>query len=372
MAIRDDQYAESPAGGRSSYRRSIINRSFLMDLRRRRIRRGRFTRTYHRFRNDDIIESDIAKSITSALWSDTTSTMTTPFTSSTQTGSTSGDYQWEVYKDDPASTSTATVQFNIAFGHSQGSGSQKNSGASSDDLTATKAVYTAYANMLLEPGDDKFTINGTDTKAMSFLSVGRERMKEQMNPNGWELHVSGTAGKKKGFLIDNSSTAAATTVNGNLVYSIVSGTLSAGPLNDTELGLFYPELGILAFDSNVLHSSFGLACATASNTDGGNNKVIYNAISGAANFQGRAEEDISSTHYFVRVKNSDFNFSNNPTFVTGSGVLYNASMVGDPKTFITTVGLYNDDNELVATAKLSKPLMKDFSREATIRVKLDY
>ena len=69
---------------------------------------------------------------------------------------------------------------------------------------------------------------------------------------------------------------------------------------------------------------------------------------------------------------AEYNFTNNPTFVTGSGTLYNGSMVGDPKVYITTVGLYNDENELVATAKLSKPLQKSFSREATIRVKLDY
>ena len=91
-----------------------------------------------------------------------------------------------------------------------------------------------------------------------------------------------------------------------------------------------------------------------------------------AHFQGRAEEDISSTHYFVRVKNSEYNFSNNPTFATNVGQLQNSSMVGDPSVYITTVGLYNDENELVATAKLSKPLLKTFAREATIRVKLDY
>ena len=72
------------------------------------------------------------------------------------------------------------------------------------------------------------------------------------------------------------------------------------------------------------------------------------------------------------MKNAEYNFSNNPTFVTGSGTLYNAGMVGDPKVYISTVGLYNEENELVATAKLSKPLQKSFSREATIRVKLDY
>ena len=47
-------------------------------------------------------------------------------------------------------------------------------------------------------------------------------------------------------------------------------------------------------------------------------------------------------------------------------------MESNPKVFITTVGLYSDSNELVAVAKLSQPISKDFSKEALIRVKLDY
>jgi hypothetical protein len=47
-------------------------------------------------------------------------------------------------------------------------------------------------------------------------------------------------------------------------------------------------------------------------------------------------------------------------------------MVGNPKTYITTVGLYDDNNELLAVAKLSKPLLKSFSREALVRVRLEY
>ena len=111
---------------------------------------------------------------------------------------------------------------------------------------------------------------------------------------------------------------------------------------------------------------------------------MFHAISGSAltssiltsdpfGFYARNSEKITSTHYFVRVKNSDYNFSNNPSYVTGSdGQIRQATFVGDPKTYITTVGLYNDRTELIAVAKLSKPLLKSYSREALIRVKLDF
>ena len=48
------------------------------------------------------------------------------------------------------------------------------------------------------------------------------------------------------------------------------------------------------------------------------------------------------------------------------------SFINNPQTYITTVGLYNDNNELLAVAKLSKPMKKDFVREGLLRIKLDF
>ena len=90
-------------------------------------------------------------------------------------------------------------------------------------------------------------------------------------------------------------------------------------------------------------------------------------------FQARREEVISSQHYFCRVPNKEFNFSSNPTFTSGSqGNFTVPTFYRNPKSFITQVGLYNDNNELLAIAKLSKPLLKSYSREAIIKVKLDF
>jgi len=75
---------------------------------------------------------------------------------------------------------------------------------------------------------------------------------------------------------------------------------------------------------------------------------------------------------FVRVKNTEFNYSTNPSIISGSGEFIYPSLVSNPQTFPTTVGMYNDNNELLAVAKLSKALPKDFTKEALIRVKLDF
>jgi hypothetical protein len=97
------------------------------------------------------------------------------------------------------------------------------------------------------------------------------------------------------------------------------------------------------------------------------------ALKAASYFSARTEEQVNSTHYFVRVTNKQFNYSNNPTFVSGStGTFRFSSMLRNPSVYITTVGMYDNNNRLLAVAKLSKPLLKTFNRETLIKVKLDY
>jgi hypothetical protein len=102
-------------------------------------------------------------------------------------------------------------------------------------------------------------------------------------------------------------------------------------------------------------------------------KSLINSIIEGGNFQINSQETITSDYIFVRARSSEFNYSENPSFISGSTgeVLYN-SFINSPQTYITTVGLYNDTNELLAVAKLSRPLPKDFTKEALIRAKLDF
>ena len=117
----------------------------------------------------------------------------------------------------------------------------------------------------------------------------------------------------------------------------------------------------------------GLSTLYNSNTADNNPATLYNAMSASSNFTLNSQENITSDFVFVRAKNSQFNYSENPSFISGSTgeVLYN-NFINAPQTFITTIGLYNDENELLAVAKLSKPLIKDFTKEALVRVKLDF
>jgi len=129
----------------------------------------------------------------------------------------------------------------------------------------------------------------------------------------------------------------------------------------------------MVFHAGLLRSNLGMPFNSASAVQARNHVTMSLRISGSSYFGARSEEKVTSTHFFVRVTNKQFNFSNNPTFVTGStGTFLHSSMLRNPSVYITTIGMYDDYNRLLAVAKLSKPLLKSFNREALVKVKLDY
>jgi len=320
--------------------------------------------------------------ISSGMWAGGAGTITSFYTSSVQSAS-NGQYYLDVYSANPQSDSTAQPQFSIAYGHFHGSGSKGLKGTAGD--RASKTIYSQVANLVLAAGTDRFTFaNQVAGKKNSIyvMSVARQQLREKMDPGNWELHISGGYDEPQASvlkLIDDSSTVSQETGLGGRVFNIVSGSLDGGTTIKTAaadqanggLGLFYPDLGLLVFNGYSLNLAASLGEATGSNSLGDNNTNFLNSISSGSKFQARREEIIDSQHYFCRVPNADFNYSSNPTFsLTGS--FTQQTFIKNPRTFITQVGLYNEANELLAVAKLSKPLLKSFSREAIIKVKLDF
>ena len=127
----------------------------------------------------------------------------------------------------------------------------------------------------------------------------------------------------------------------------------------------YPQFGTIILGAAALDASASLGTNRTSNTDAQNQNKLFLAISGAAvensddGFQARSEEEVKSTFFFVRAKNGEYNFSNNPSYVSGSvGKLRQQTFIGDPKTYITSVGLYNNNNELLAIAKIIQTIIE--------------
>jgi hypothetical protein len=97
------------------------------------------------------------------------------------------------------------------------------------------------------------------------------------------------------------------------------------------------------------------------------------AGSGSTVLRLRSEEDQTQENYFCRIRAEQYNFSANPSFTSGSkNKIRNLDMHGNPQTFIAGIGLYNSAGQLLAIAKLSSPLKKNFASEATVKVKLTY
>jgi len=152
-------------------------------------------------------------------------------------------------------------------------------------------------------------------------------------------------------------------------------------------GLFLPDIGTIILNAPALDLPFasgGIALNTKrnSNTNDSNPLRLFTTSSGTiglatgsitSSFSLNSNETVTSDFVFCRARNAEFNYTENPSFISGStgAVLYDL-FINSPTTYITTVGMYNDSNELLAVAKLSKPLKKDFTKEALIRVKLDF
>jgi len=335
----------------------------------------------------DIITGDV-QTISQPIWSENMNPYSQSvangigfFTSSAQV-SQSGDYHVNVYHRDPATSVNAAVQFSIAYGHRLGSGSYGDPNTLGQNIndTPSRAIYSQYRNQLLPPTDSVFSFDGTDSDEIFVVNLARARFRQKIDPGNWELRLGSgsTLGSATAYssFIDTSGAGDDYTLNeAGRVYSIKSGSGGVSASN-TVFGLFYPDQGVYVFHAGLLRSTLGWpinSASAASLVQARNHVTMSMAIKNASYFAARSEEKVTSTHYFVRITNREFNFSNNPTFVTGSsGHLRHSSMLRNPSVYITTIGMYDPNNRLVALAKLSRPLLKSFNREALIKVKLDF
>jgi len=364
------------------------------------------TKLYNPFNSTDIAQVD-KQTITSGLFSNGSATLTGLFTASLQ-GSTTASYV-EVFNANPSSDTTAQVQFALGYAHVGGSGSIGNTTKTTAGNRESAALYRQFRNVILAPNEKRFKFTSapdtlaTGSEDFYFLAFNRAQMREKVDPGNWEIRLnSATHGAVR--LIDDSGATTNPDVNvSGRVFNIVSGSLSTGTAvikttaaaetDNGAPGLFYPDLGILIFNPEWLKVGVGaqLTPPRSANTfDDQANKFFLTFATGSGGrtpyVQARREEQISSVSYFARARNDQFNFSSNPTYSTGSsvtnangdvtttsGLFKVPSFKGDPRAYITQVGLYDGENgELVAVAKLSQPILKSFSREAVVKVKLDY
>jgi hypothetical protein len=342
--------------------------------------------------------------VTSGIWSGDTGSLAvnSTYTSSAQIAGVSGKYYIDVYNGLTSSTASE-VQFSIAYGDVNGYGAPTLTQDDSSTLP-TKATYNQYRNILLDSADPYFSVYSGSTAAghnlQNFyaININRARYKERLDPGNISIKLSGTLGEVN--LIDDSGGTDENVTTSGRIYNIVSGSLNIGSAltasiqsytssNGEGWGLFYPDMGIILLNPAAIAAKVNPNLGAASSSIAGvyhNNSTsasvtvgtsgsiaLLKALDFGMDFQVRRTENVSTSHYFVRANNREFNFSNNPTFVTGSvGAFVQSTFERDPRVYITTVGLYDDANELLAVAKTSKPVEKSFDKEVAIKVKLDF
>ena len=335
---------------------------------------------FKRFDPEDFVVS--SDSITSTLWSTGNPTLNNFYTSSIQSAGTSGNYYLSIYQVDSALPSAET-QFDIAYANSLGSGSELYNSIVPEN-SYTKTIYGQYRSLILEDENSYFTfgkgnniLTGSD---FWVLSMERARYKQSLFPGSLNLTLSGSGGIIN-LTDDSLDNPVSVFLGSTRVYQLISGSNgTAGSLsfsgyvsNSGSYGLVFPDLGTIILNPFALSQSINVSPSRSNNSDGDNNTKLYNAISLGASFGLNSEETITSDYVFVRARNSEFNYSENPSFISGStGEVIYDNFINSPQVYLTTVGMYNDSNDLLAVAKMSRPLLKDFTKEALVRVKLDF
>lgn len=307
--------------------------------------------------------------------------------------------------------------FAVSYGHINGSGSRK-----IDEYVFTKtptdSIYSQYqlicadspinsTGSLILPKfsfvSESVSIESDDIYVINFY---REGMIERIDPGNFQINLSYLSGS---FYVNNIHTGSNVKVGSDFVmsliddsddysesivcdggqmisYNIVSGSLDNGVYQNATVntyGKVYPQIGIMVLHPKRLNELLGFNTVTGSNIAGDNAFKLLTSISGAASpTSGRTDSYYmrarnitykKSTHYFVRVYPDQSNYSNNPTFVSGStNTIFDDCFYDDPNVYITSVGLYDNDRNLIGIAKLSRPIKKNFDTDLVIKIRLNW
>jgi len=340
--------------------------------------------SFVRYNPEDSVVS--TETVVRPMWSGNLNTLTTFFTSSIITSS----FYLNVYSQYPGAllSTTESVQMAIQYGNKLGSGSTYINSAvttimpDGSSLTNSRVVYGQYRTLLLGTESGSFDFGSDKPNDIYIINIARNRYKEHIQPGSMTLKLKLGAGEI--VLTDNSQITSTTnyTTAGALYYTLISGSngtaATAAAVSASIYGYLFPQSDIIILNPTALSKSVpdgGIAFAPAISSPGANSNMpqgIYQLMSSSANFALQSAENVSAHYFFTRVKNQDFNYTTNPSIIDTNGNLIYTTLINNPQTFITTIGLYNDQNELLAVAKLSRPLAKDFTKEALIKVKLDY
>lgn len=314
--------------------------------------------------------------------------------------------------DYPYLSSSANHIFDITFGTSTESSLAVTEQASKKDnvynqMAQVLAGFDKNGNIQRFDEDGDLT-GGTKLDDVIFLNFSRLLVKDQIDKGTFELElgvdsVYADAMDDRIKIMDVSASTSYRVNSPAGEYGILYATQSAGTsIMDTSnahtasfngnkywrAGLIYYQAGVAVITSSVFMDAAdgGILSNTAGTVDfdgSGNSftdSLIGDQISGSAdylrhrmyNMQFNNTIELNSTVYFCRAKHNEFNYSSNPTYLNGSEIRVKDQASDTPISYITSIGLYSADNQLLAVGKFSEPIRKDNTVELTFRARLDY
>jgi len=302
--------------------------------------------------------------------------------------------------DYPYLSSSANHIFDITVGYS--SKSLCSSSAATQNAKKIN-IYNQMAQVLAgfdhtgsvrEFDRDGDLASGTKHREVIFLNIARLLGKDELKKESFKLQAA-TGGLPETRTFTNAHLLTVSDYSASTDYRVNSpageyGILYTGSgaeiVATTGVGLIYYQAGIVVLTGSIFPHDWGApdaAYQTGSDASVNGFEMVLTGASISASCDGFRNvlysmefdntTELNSTIYFCRANSTDFNYSANPTYLTGSKIrVKDNKRKNQPISYVTSIGLYSADNELLATAKLSEPLKKTPSNELTLRVRLDY
>ena len=308
--------------------------------------------------------------------------------------------------DYPYLSSSANHIFDITLGYVSGGVLASSTNTQNDKKIN---IYNQMAQVLvgnditgsIQPFDEDGDITSGGTKITSclFLNFSRLLVKDEVKKGETSLQfitggMAGTTAGTTGSLIAADNVLTLVDASASTDYRINSPAGEYGILYEqyttTKRGLIYYQAGIAVITSSVFDNFSASSDYTGSapgqtSDDLGPLLSVSGTLTGSSirqnadclrhriyNLSFNNTTELNSTIYFCRANHNEFNYSSNPTYLTGSKIFVKQNKDDQPVSYITTVGMYSADNELLAVAKLSEPLKKTPTNELTLKVRLDY
>tara|TARA_Y100000034_G_scaffold48240_1_gene59531 strand:+ start:1029 stop:2111 length:1083 start_codon:yes stop_codon:yes gene_type:complete len=302
--------------------------------------------------------------------------------------------------DYPYLSSSANHIFDVTVGYSSKS---ILSSSANNSNTEKIQIYTEMAQVLAgydqtgsirrfdQNGD--FTDGGNKFDECFFVNYARLLNKDEIKKGSYVLnmYLGGTPKRlSNATAIGDYGAASSYKTNSPAGEYGILYTSSAVPLGDgtSGVGLVYYQAGIAVLTSSIFQvtgdmTRFGPNSLAFGDAVGFRNVeacMTGSAITASCDgFRNRWEDndfnnttELNSTIYFCRANHNEFNYSSNPTYVSASKIRVKNEALDQPVSYVTTIGLYSQNNELLAVAKLSEPTKKTPTNEVTYRVRLDY